>query len=78
MIRNNQEFKTTQKRIEYFQNLLLQLRVRATHEEFYLISSGYRAELEKMQDEILEYLTRHSSEPIQSKAVSTEREAVLV
>jgi len=37
MIRNNQEFKTTQKRIEYFQNLLLQLRVRATPEEFPLI-----------------------------------------
>jgi hypothetical protein len=32
MIRNNKEFKTTQERIEYFQNLLLQLRVSATPE----------------------------------------------
>jgi replication fork clamp-binding protein CrfC len=77
MIRNNKEFKTTQERIEYFQNLLLQLRVSATPEEFPLISSGYRAEIEKMQDDILEYLTRHSSEPIQSKAFSMEKEAVL-
>jgi hypothetical protein len=32
MIRNDKEFKATQQRIEYFQNLLLQLRVKATPE----------------------------------------------
>ena len=65
MIQNDKELKTSQERIAYFQNLLLQLRVQATSEEFSLVSSGYRAEIEKMQVEVLEYLTRHASEPIQ-------------
>jgi hypothetical protein len=65
MIQNDTELKTSQQRIAYFQDLLLQLRVKATPEEFSLVSSGYRAEIEKMQGEVLEYLTRHVSEPIQ-------------
>jgi hypothetical protein len=76
MIGNNTELKATQQRIEYFQNLLLQLRVKATPEEFPLISSGYRAELEQMQGEVLEYLTRHSSEPIPTETSSMEVSAV--
>jgi hypothetical protein len=64
MIQNDTELKTTQQRIAYFQNLLLQLRVKATPEEFSHVSSGYRAEIEKMQEEVLEYLTRHACEPI--------------
>ena len=64
MIHNDKELKTSQQRIAYFQNLLLQLRVQATPEEFSLLSTGYRTEILKMQDEVLEYLTRHSSEPI--------------
>ena len=63
MIRNDKELKTSQERIAYFQNLLLQLRVKTSTEEFSLVSSGYRAEIEKMQEEVLEYLTRHVSEP---------------
>ena len=65
MIQNDTELKTSQQRIAYFQDLLLQLRVKASAEEFSLVSSGYRAEIEKMQDEVLEYLTRHVSEPVQ-------------
>ena len=65
MIQNDTELKTSQQRIAYFQDLLLQLRVKASAEEFSLVSSGYRAEIEKMQEEVLEYLTRHVSEPIQ-------------
>lgn len=72
MIHNDKELKGTQERIAYFQDLLLQLRVKATLEEFPLISSGYRAEIEKMQGEVLEYLTRHSSEPITTEAVSID------
>jgi len=72
MIYNDKELKATQQRIEYFQNLLLQLRVKATPEEFPLISSGYRAEIEKMQDEVLEYLTRHSSKSIPTEVASIE------
>ena len=64
MIQNDTELKTSQQRIAYFQDLLLQLRVQATPEEFSLVSSGYRAEIEKMQAEVLEYLTRHVCEPI--------------
>ena len=67
MIQNDTELKTSQQRIAYFQDLLLQLRVKASAEEFSLVSSGYRAEIEKMQTEVLEYLTRHVSEPIQVK-----------
>ncbi len=72
MIHNDKELKASQQRIAYFQNLLLQLRVKATPEEFPLISTGYRTEIQKMQDEVLEYLTRHSGEPIQAKVTSTE------
>ncbi|MCG9130321.1 hypothetical protein J5I95_01430 [Candidatus Poribacteria bacterium] len=67
MIQNDIELKTSQQRIAYFQDLLLQLRVKASAEEFSFVSSGYRAEIEKMQEEVLEYLTRHASEAIQVK-----------
>lgn len=62
MIRNDQELTATQERIGYFQRLLAQLRVTATPEEFPAVASGYRAEIVRMQDEVLEYLTRHASE----------------
>ena len=62
MIQNDKELKTSQERIAYFQNLLLQLRVQATPEEFPFVSSSYRIEIEKMQAEVLDYLTRHIGE----------------
>lgn len=63
MIQNDTELKTSQQRIAYFQGLLLQLRVNASAEEFSLVSSGYRAEIEKMQAAVLEYLAQHACEP---------------
>ncbi len=69
MIHDDKELKTSQQRIAYFQDLLLQLRVKATPEEFSLVSSGYRAEIEKMHAEVLEYLTRHAGEPIETKEI---------
>ncbi|MDI6791733.1 MAG: hypothetical protein QME81_02535 [bacterium] len=63
MIHNDQELETTQERIAYFQRLLVQLRVTATPEEFSAVASGYRAEITRMQDEVLAYLLRHASEP---------------
>ena len=72
MIQNDKELKASQQRIAYFQNLLLQLRVKATPEEFSLILTGYRTEILKMQDEVLEYLTRHSCEPIPATGTSAE------
>ena len=63
MIQNDQEMECAQERIIYFQRILAQLRVTARPEEFPFVASGYRAEIGKMQNEILEYLMRHSSEP---------------
>ena len=71
MILNDTELKTSQQRIAYFQDLLLQLRVKASAAEFSFVSAGYRAEIEKMQAEVLEYLTRHISEPIQPRESTT-------
>jgi hypothetical protein len=39
------------------------MRVAARAEVFPSIASGYRAKIEKMQREVLEYLTRHVSQP---------------
>ena len=62
MIQNEKEYEASQQRISYFQRLLLQLRVTADLEEFPAVASGYRVEIERMQKEVLEYLTRHVSE----------------
>jgi hypothetical protein len=63
MIHNDQELAVTQDRIGYFQRLLAELRVTARPEEFPAVASGYRAELVRMRDEVLAYLTRHASVP---------------
>jgi hypothetical protein len=68
MIRNDQELQTTQDRIAYFQRLLTQLRVTASPEEFPAVASAYRAELESMQKEVLDYLSRHASQPVPVEA----------
>jgi hypothetical protein len=64
MIVNDTELKGTQERIAYFQDLLARMRVTAPAETFPLMASGYRAEIERMQAEVLEYLTRHASQPL--------------
>jgi hypothetical protein len=58
MIANKQELEVTQKRIEYFQHLLEQVRAKATPEQFELMASGYRLEIERMQAEVMDYLLR--------------------
>ena len=63
MIANDQELKGTRERIAYFEDLLAQMRVAARPELFPSMASGYRAEIEKMQCEVLEYLTRHACQP---------------
>ncbi len=68
MIHNDQEMEATQERIAYFQRLLAQLRVSATREEFPAVASGYRTEIARMQDEVLDYLTRHTSESTPAEA----------
>lgn len=61
MIFNDQELRGTRERISAFQDLLAQMRVAAPPELFPSMASGYRTEIEKMQREVLEYLTRHVS-----------------
>ena len=63
MIVNDGELRATRARIAYFEDLLAQLRVAASRELFPSMASGYRAEIEKMQSDVLEYLTRHVSQP---------------
>jgi len=62
MIANDAELKGTRERIAYFEDLLAQMRVAASPELFPSMASGYRAEIEKMQREVLEYLTRHATQ----------------
>jgi hypothetical protein len=47
-------------RIDHFLNPLGQLRITCRPDEFPLVAGGYRAEVEKMQREVLDYLTRHT------------------
>jgi hypothetical protein len=68
VIHNDQELEASQARITYFQQLLAQLRVTATTEEFPAVASGYRAELVRMQAEVLEYLTRHVTAPMPAES----------
>jgi hypothetical protein len=68
VIQNDQELEGTKQRIAYFQQVLAQLRVTATPQEFPLVASGYRAEIERMQSDVLEYLTRHVTEPVSASA----------
>lgn len=68
MIHSDQEFKAAQERKNYFYRLLSQLRVTARPEEFAAVVSGYRAEIARMQEEALDYLTRPASEPTPAEA----------
>jgi hypothetical protein len=58
MIQNDQELKVTRERISYLLDLLALLRVGSRPEELALVSGGYRAEVERMQREVRDYLTQ--------------------
>ncbi len=57
MIQSDQELKVTRERITSLLDLLARLRVSSRPEELALVSGGYRAEVEGMQNEVLNYLT---------------------
>ena len=63
MIQNENELRVTRERIAYFEGLILQFRVTTPPEEFPQMAGGYRAEIEKMQREVLDYLMRDVDEP---------------
>lgn len=62
MIQNDQELTVTRDRISYFLDLLARLRVSSRPEELPLVTSGYRAEVERMQREVLDYLTQPATQ----------------
>jgi pyridoxal/pyridoxine/pyridoxamine kinase len=62
MISNDRRFLGTKERIGSFQRVLEHMRLHAKPEEFDAIASGYRADTEKMQREVLEYRTSHVNE----------------
>ena len=57
MIKNDQELRIMRERITYLLDLLSRLRAGSRPEELALVSGGYRAEVERMQREVLDYLT---------------------
>jgi hypothetical protein len=58
MIQSDQELKVTRERITYLLDLLARLRISSRPEELPLVSAGYKAEVERMQREVLDYLTQ--------------------
>ena len=58
MIQNDQELTVARERVSYFLDLPPRLRVSSRPEELALVTSGYRAEVERMQREVFDYLTR--------------------
>jgi hypothetical protein len=68
MIANDRELAVTRERITQFERILERLRENARPEDWPAMSSGYRAEIERMQREILDYLTRAVADPKQRSA----------
>ena len=62
MIPDDNEQSVTQERIAYFLRLLAQLRVTSRPDELPLVASGYRSEVEKMQRDVLDYLTHPATQ----------------
>jgi hypothetical protein len=63
MIANDQELEATQERIRHFQAQLAHLRkVEKNPANYRLSSSGFLAEIDRMQLEIREYLTSHPTD----------------
>ncbi|HEX5444202.1 MAG TPA: hypothetical protein VFW87_10255 [Pirellulales bacterium] len=58
MIEDDQQLSVTRERISYLLDLLERLRLSSRPDELNLVSGGYRAEVERMQREVLDYLTK--------------------
>lgn len=58
MIQSDQELNLARERVSHLLDLLARLRVSCRPEELALVTGGYRAEVERMQREILDYLTQ--------------------
>ncbi|MBC8457064.1 MAG: hypothetical protein H8D67_03600 [Deltaproteobacteria bacterium] len=58
MIQNDEELRATQSRIATSKEVLLSLRKTEKPSNYALMSKGYLMEIDNMQAEILEYLSR--------------------
>ena len=68
MIQNDQELECTQERITFFGRLVAQMRKIESPENFPFMASGYLAEIDRMNEEVVEYLKRHSGESVPAEA----------
>ncbi|MBC7932044.1 MAG: hypothetical protein H7Z38_15915 [Rubrivivax sp.] len=68
MIQNDQELEGTQERIAFFCRLVANMRKVEPPESFRLMASSYIAQIEKMNAEVIEYLSRHASEAVPAEA----------
>jgi hypothetical protein len=68
MIANDQELHAMLARIRVFQEQAAHLRItEATPENYRLSTSGFLAEIDRMQLEVREYLSVHPAEPATSR-----------
>jgi hypothetical protein len=58
MIKNDLELQCARERTAFFYGILMQMRATTKPEEYMLMANSYLAEIEKMNNEILEYLKR--------------------
>lgn len=58
MIQNDEELQVTRERMTYLLDLLARLRRSSRPEELPLVTGAYRTEVETMQRDVLDYLTR--------------------
>jgi hypothetical protein len=68
MIQNDLELKCTQERIAWFEGLVAQFRVSVPPENFPAMAEGYLAEIEKMHDEVMEYLKSPANQTLPAEA----------
>jgi hypothetical protein len=73
MIQNDQELKVARERVTYLLDLLTRMRVSARPEELPLVASGYRAEVERMQREVVDYLMQPAIKPASKSGEGTDR-----
>ena len=65
MIQNDQELKATLNRIEHFQKIVGRLKEFETNQRNYELSAGgFLSEIDRMNLEVAEYLSVHSTELI--------------
>ncbi|MDX2043641.1 MAG: hypothetical protein SF097_20665 [Acidobacteriota bacterium] len=68
MIQNDLELAGTQERIAFFCRIVANMRKVESQKNFPYMASGYLAEIEKMNAEVLEYLKRPANEIELAKA----------